>query len=382
MTRDFIPRRTGAQTIGSCLGRDAGGPLMIQYALAARAGRVVAPVLKQFRLAIDYSDHAYCRAEGRTLVLLAENAVQQNRIRQLTQRLAAALAAAGLPFTSVDVRIIAKAQPPSPLEIASSGPRPKTAVGAAAVGAMLQDLENDRLRATMERLRAALSPDENDLRSTLEQRFCEESVALVEERSRLALHASDLEYGISAARIPSEEDARDYPRLEAERKRKLKLAASRQDELNAARHRIAAIDRRLAALDRALELLPSDPAAAEAAAVDFADRDEPEPAEEDAPHTTAVGAAAVLALAAQTRNLRLRKSLEQLGRVMNPATQTALRALMADIDREEKRIRANETALRGQEKEKRLGELGEARRTLREDPASVRAVAARLYGRE
>ena len=381
MTRDFIPRRAGAQAIGSCLGRDAGGPLMVQYALAARAGRAVAPVLKQFRLAIDYSDPAYCRVEGETLVLLAENAVQQNRIRQLTQRLAAALAAHGLPLTSVDVRIIARTQPPSQPETPSPAPRPKTAVGAAAVGAMLPDIENERLRATLERLRTALSPDRADLRETLERRFCEESVALVEERHQLALHASDLDYGIGAARIPSEEEARDYPRLEAERARKLKQLSGQQDELRTVRHRLDVIDRRLAALERALELLPSDPAAAEAAALDFEEPAEPVPTEEE-PRTTAAGAATVLALAARTRNLRLRKSLEQLGRVMNPATQTAIRALTADIDREERRLRDNETELRGPEKEKRLGELLEARRTLREDPAAVRAVAARLYGRE
>ena len=100
MTQDFIRRRIGRQTIDSCLARDELQPLMASYALSKRAGAVAAHVLRPFRMSIDFTDPAYCRVEGHTLVLLAESAVQQNRIRQLTPRLAAAAAAAGGPPAS------------------------------------------------------------------------------------------------------------------------------------------------------------------------------------------------------------------------------------------------------------------------------------------
>ena len=384
MTRDFIPRHNGVQSLSSCLLKTVGEPLMDQYLLAERAGKALAPVLKPFRLAIDFSDPAYCRIEGQTLVLLTESAVQQNRLRQLTQRLTAALVAEGLPFTAVEVRIIARTPDPEPLVIASSGPRPKSAIGAAAVGAMLTEFENDKLRATMEKLRAALSPDEEDLRTSLENRLCKETMELIEERRKLDTHAADLRYGINASDIPTEEEAQDYPRLEAERERKLALLLRQEDELRITERRLARIDIRLEAIDRALELLPTDPVAAEAAALERVP--EPEAKATPSPISTtlkpsASGAAAILSLASQTQNLRLRKTLEQLGRLIDPATNTAIRALAGDINREETRIRENKTALTEEAKARRLEALREARRTLRDDPLSVRAVAARLYGR-
>ena len=81
---------------------------------------------------------------------------------------------------------------------------------------------------------------------------------------------------INAAIIPTEEEARDYPRLEAERERKLELLAEQKDRRLVAVHRLERIDARLDAINRALELLPSDAQAAEAALVAPEDQEAPQ----------------------------------------------------------------------------------------------------------
>ena len=219
MTQDFIRRRIGRQTIDSCLARDELQPLMASYALSKRAGAVAAHVLRPFRMSIDFTDPAYCRVEGHTLVLLAESAVQQNRIRQLTPRLAAAAAAAGLPVTAVDARIIPKRPAPQAGVPIPRIERAPSAVGTAAISGILDDIEDPALKATMERLRNVIKPGEENRRRLLEERLGRESIDLSTERMRLTTLVADLTHGINAAIIPTEEEARDYPRLEAERER-------------------------------------------------------------------------------------------------------------------------------------------------------------------
>ena len=185
MTQDFIRRRIGRQTIDSCLARDELQPLMASYALSKRAGAVAAHVLRPFRMSIDFTDPAYCRVEGHTLVLLAESAVQQNRIRQLTPRLAAAAAAAGLPVTAVDARIIPKRPAPQAGVPIPRIERAPSAVGAAAISGILDDIEDPALKATMERLRNVIKPGEENRRRLLEERLGRESIDLSTERMRL-----------------------------------------------------------------------------------------------------------------------------------------------------------------------------------------------------
>ena len=244
MTQDFIRRRIGRQTIDSCLARDELQPLMASYALSKRAGAVAAHVLRPFRMSIDFTDPAYCRVEGHTLVLLAESAVQQNRIRQLTPRLAAAAAAAGLPVTAVDARIIPKRPAPQAGVPIPRIERAPSAVGAAAISGILDDIEDPALKATMERLRNVIKPGEENRRRLLEERLGRESIDLSTERMRLTTLVADLTHGINAAIIPTEEEARDYPRLEAERERKLELLAEQKDRRLVAVHRLERIDAR------------------------------------------------------------------------------------------------------------------------------------------
>lgn len=169
-------------------------------------------------------------------MLLAESAVQQNRIRQLTPRLAAAAAAAGLPVTAVDARIIPKRPAPQAGVPIPRIERAPSAVGAAAISGILDDIEDPALKATMERLRNVIKPGEENRRRLLEERLGRESIDLSTERMRLTTLVADLTHGINAAIIPTEEEARDYPRLEAERERKLSFWPNQKDRRLVAVH--------------------------------------------------------------------------------------------------------------------------------------------------
>ena len=353
MTQDFIRRRIGRQTIDSCLARDELQPLMASYALSKRAGAVAAHVLRPFRMSIDFTDPAYCRVEGHTLVLLAESAVQQNRIRQLTPRLAAAAAAAGLPVTAVDARIIPKRPAPQAGVPIPRIERAPSAVGAAAISGILDDIEDPALKATRE------------------------SIDLSTERMRLTTLVADLTHGINAAIIPTEEEARDYPRLEAERERKLELLAEQKDRRLVAVHRLERIDARLDAINRALELLPSDAQAAEAALVAPEDEEAPQ-APPAAPRVSAAAAAAIASLARETPSPRMRKALMSHIPTLAPDEAHYPEALHADIRREAERLSMLENPT--PENTKRLAQLLEAAKALSERPQDARAIAEGLYG--
>ena len=366
MTQDFIRRRIGRQTIDSCLARDELQPLMASYALSKRAGAVAAHVLRPFRMSIDFTDPAYCRVEGHTLVLLAESAVQQNRIRQLTPRLAAAAAAAGLPVTAVDARIIPKRPAPQAGVPIPRIERAPSAVGAAAISGILDDIEDPALKATMERLRNVIKPGEENRRRLLEERLGRESIDLSTERMRLTTLVADLTHGINAAIIPTEEEARDYPRLEAERERKLELLAEQKDRRLVAVHRLERIDARLDAINRALELLPSDAQAAEAALV--------APEDEEAPQAPP----AIASLARETPSPRMRKALMSHIPTLAPDEAHYPEALHADIRREAERLSMLENPT--PDNTKRLAQLLEAAKALSERPQDARAIAEGLYG--
>ena len=328
-------------------------------------------------MSIDFTDPAYCRVEGHTLVLLAESAVQQNRIRQLTPRLAAAAAAAGLPVTAVDARIIPKRPAPQAGVPIPRIERAPSAVGAAAISGILDDIEDPALKATMERLRNVIKPGEENRRRLLEERLGRESIDLSTERMRLTTLVADLTHGINAAIIPTEEEARDYPRLEAERERKLELLAEQKDRRLVAVHRLERIDARLDAINRALELLPSDAQAAEAALVAPEDEEAPQ-APPAAPRVSAAAAAAIASLARETPSPRMRKALMSHIPTLAPDEAHYPEALHADIRREAERLSMLENPT--PENTKRLAQLLEAAKALSERPQDARAIAEGLYG--
>ncbi len=376
MTQDFIRRRLGRLTIDACLAHEELRPLMASYELSKRAGAVAAHVLRPFRMNIDFTDPAYCRVEGHTLVLLAENAVQQNRIRQLTPRLAAAAAAAGLPVTEVDARIIPRRPAPQSGVPVPRIERAPSAVGAAAITSILGDIEDPALRATMQRLRDVITPGENNRRRLLEERLGRESIELSTERMRLATLVSDLTHGIDAAIIPTEEEARDYPRLEAERARKLGLQAEQIDRRRTASRRLERIDARLETINRALELLPSNVQAAEAALLTPEADDEPVAPPE--PRVSAAAAAAIASLARETPSPRMRKALMSHLSTLAPDDARYPDALHADIRREAERLSLIDNP--SPENTKRLAQLLEAAKALAEHPEDARGIAQSLYG--
>lgn len=395
MAYDFIERRRGAQPLEKCLTRNADNrSLMDAYALAQRAGAVIAPTLKRFHIAIDFSDPANCRTEDHQLVLLVNSALQENRIRQLIPRLRADLAARGLPLTDVIVRIMAKpVDKPYVLNLATCDPRPASETGAAAIDGILPDIQDEALRATMVRLRDALSPDPARQRSFLEERLGREALSLAAERLATERLIADLRYGIEAARpyIPSETDAKDYPRLEAERTRKLCEQTAREDRLRLAESRLAAIDARQDTVNQAFEKLASDPAAAEALATNVRHLHEETPDDNKRSFApSAAGAAAIATLAAEASSPGLRKTLRRLSTVLAPDEKTFFETIKTDIHREIDRIRAQHlqaelagrtgTTALSPEKTKRLTDLNEALSQLEADPNSARRVAALLYG--
>ena len=377
MTQDFIRRRLGRQTIDACLARDELLPLMASYALSKRAGSVAAQVLRPFRMNIDFTDPAYCRVEGHTLVLLAESAVQQNRIRQLTPRLAATAAAAGLPVSEVDVRIIPKRAAPQPGVPLPRIERVPSAVGAAAITNILDDIEDPALRTTMEKLRDVIKPGEDNRRRLLEERLGRESIQLSSEHMRLTTLVADLTHGIDAAIIPSEEEARDYPRLEAERARKLELQDEQIGRRLIAIRKLEKIDARLEAINRALELLPDDIRAAEAELV-VPEAQDDAPSATTAPRVSAAAAAAIASLARETPSPRMRKTLLNHLSTLAPDDAHYPEALHADIRREAERLSMLDNP--SPENTKRLARLLEAAKALSDRPQDARIIAEKLYG--
>ena len=377
MTQDFIRRRLGRQTIDACLARDELLPLMASYALSKRAGSVAAQVLRPFRMNIDFTDPAYCRVEGHTLVLLAESAVQQNRIRQLTPRLAATAAAAGLPVSEVDVRIIPKRAAPQPGVPLPRIERVPSAVGAAAITNILDDIEDPALRTTMEKLRDVIKPGEDNRRRLLEERLGRESIQLSSEHMRLTTLVADLTHGIDAAIIPSEEEARDYPRLEAERARKLELQDEQIGQRLIAIRKLEKIDARLEAINRALELLPDDIRAAEAELV-VPEAQDDAPSATTAPRVSAAAAAAIASLARETPSPRMRKTLLNHLSTLAPDDAHYPEALHADIRREAERLSMLDNP--SPENTKRLARLLEAAKALSDRPQDARIIAEKLYG--
>lgn len=379
MTEDFIIRRTGAQTLTSCMTRDEMRPLMADYALAKRAGAIVATQLRPFRMNINFQDPSRCRIDGRRLVLLVDNAAQQNRIRQLTPRLCAAVATGGLPITSVDIRILPKhIEPPFGVPLPCS-PRLPSAVGAAAIDRILDDFEDPALKAVMTRLRDALKPKSDARRQSLEEQFGKESLELAFERARQVTLIDDLTHGLHAQLIPSEKEAEGYPRLEAERARKLLRRSEMLDQKRTAEHAVLRIDRRLEAINRALTLLPMNVQAAEAALIDESDSEiAPEPS---APRrTSAAAAAAIAALARETPSPRTRKALLSHLPELKPEGKDYLSHLSEGIEREKNRLLDSESLTPQQQK--RLALLLKAERALSSGTVPAEEVADRLYGLE
>ena len=385
MAHDFTARRTRAQSFEECLLRDdEGRRLLSDFELAQRAGRAVAPLLKAFHFAIDFTDPAHCRIDGETLVFLVSSADQENRLRQLQRRLRAALATAGLPLTDIDVRIIPKGVGAGyRLEIPRCE-RPASASGAAALDREIEQIEDPELKETLARLRDTIAPATLEGTSLLEEKLAHESLALAERRRELTILEGDLSYGIDAASLPTDEEVAELPPLAAVRERLLQKVARQSERLADVRAEIARIDRRLERINDALVVLPENPIRAEAIASQT-DRDESEsfagtPDSAASVPVSAAAHAALSTLVAETASPALKKTLRELLGTLTPSDADYARSLRGDIRQEMAKILTTKNDARTPAQKKRLDRLTEALSVLNGSDGKARSLAAELYG--
>lgn len=386
MAHDFTARRTRTQSLEECLLRDdEGRRLLSDLNLAERAGRAVAPLLKAFHFAIDFTDPAHCRIDGETLVLLVSSADQENRLRQLQRRLRAALATAGLPLTDIEVRIIPKGVGGNYRLDIPQCERPASASGAAALDREIDLIEDPELKETLARLRDTIAPATLEGTSLLEEKLAHESLALAERRRELSILEGDLSYGIDAASLPTDEEVADLPPLAAVRERLLQKVARQSERLAEVRSEIARIDRRLERINDALVILPENPIRAEAIASqrDGEDAIADTLSDSDAPAPVPVSAAAHAALStlvAETASPLLKKTFRELLGTLTPSEADYARSLRDDIRQEMSKILATKNDERTFEQKKRLDRLTEALSELNRSDGKARTLAAELYG--
>ena len=349
--------------------------------LAERAGRALAPVLKAFHFAIDFTDPAHCRIDGETLVLLVSSADQENRLKNLQRRIRATLASAGLPLTDVAVRIIPSTTGENyRLEIPRCE-RPASASGAAAIDREITEIEDPALRETLARLRDTLAPSTPEGTSALEERLAHESLSLAERRRELSILEGDLSYGIDAADLPSDEEVAEMPPLAAVRERLLGKIARQSERLRQVRDEISRIDTRLEVINEALTVLPDNPIRAEAIAAKSTDTATPE--SEAAPQPVPVSAAAHAALSTlvnETTSPALRKTLRELLGTLTPSEADFARSLKTDIRQEMSRLSSITKDQRTPQQKERLDRLTEALSELNRSDDLACELARELYG--
>lgn len=236
--KDFT-RRKGFRSMDRLLSEEDGtARLMSDFQIARRAGEVIQPVVKPFRLVLDFSQ-GHTRYEDHTLVLLAQNAAQLNRLRQLVPRMLAALAVKGLPVTDIDIRIAPPAEP-EPEPIPPAPPREHSIAASARLRARLEDFHDPELRATLARLADAIAPRPEERAGQLRSEFDEagnDARRLLEALARLEDHLPEAP---DPRLVPTEEDARLKPELTGVRDRLLSKLTRRvafEDRLGRLRKR-------------------------------------------------------------------------------------------------------------------------------------------------
>lgn len=386
MAKDFKVRRAQAQPLTRCISEiQENRALLSELTLARRAGAAIVDVLAPFRLAVDFNDPAHCRVEDRTLVLLVHEASQQNRLRQLTPRLCATLAAKGLPLTGVTVRMVARpTQERHDNPAAKSTPREKSALGAAVIGHALDTIQDDKLRHSLARLRDAIAPIEGDRRALIEQRFGEESIERVNDNWKQSTAVKDLTYGIDSIGIPDAGQVENHPALKAVRDRLI----ARRDALcvkrEAARARIQANNERLDAIDRGMHLLEDgDIDGAEALLIKPLEDHIPDTAPTGLPpaRPSLKGSMAVKALSRGIKNYALKQTLNRLAGAMAPEGENYTDTLRAALEREVATLSA-QLHLPGQKKtalKERISQIYQALEALDQPQADPHAIAEKIY---
>ena len=123
-----------------------------EYARSREAAAVIGPLLKAWRIAIDFSDPKHCRLQGKKLILTVRDAGQENRLRQLTTRMKKALDQKGIEVDVIDIHLV-----PVPFALPKLPPAPlverrETLEGAFSVARCADRVDDPALKATLKRL--------------------------------------------------------------------------------------------------------------------------------------------------------------------------------------------------------------------------------------
>ena len=236
-----------------------------EYARSREAAAVIGPLLKAWRIAIDFSDPKHCRLQGRKLILTVRDAGQENRLRQLTTRMKKALDQKGIEVDVIDIHLV-----PVPFALPKLPPAPlverrETLEGAFSVARCADRVDDPALKATLKRLEEILTPKtgyDEALRAQIERETDRRSKQ-IENVRRLRSEHSNLEH--LTFLCPSAEDAAknpDFAPIRARMLAKIHILRAREAELDSL---LAKLQERFGALLKAQVRLAQGEAPAEVA---------------------------------------------------------------------------------------------------------------------
>lgn len=205
-----------------------------EYARSREAAAVIGPLLKAWRIAIDFSDPKHCRLQGRKLILTVRDAGQENRLRQLTTRMKKALDQKGIEVDVIDIHLV-----PVPFSLPNLPPAPlverrETLEGAFSVARCADRVDDPALKATLRKLEEILTPKtgyDEALRAQIERETQRRSEQIANVR-RLRSEQSSLEH--LRFLCPSAEDAAknpDFAPIRARMLAKIHILRTREAEL-------------------------------------------------------------------------------------------------------------------------------------------------------
>lgn len=221
-----------------------------ELARSAEAARIIGPILKPFRLAIDFSQPNHCRLQGRHLTLTVRDSAQQNRLRQLTPRMKKALETHGFDIDDIEIRLV-----PVPFRLPELPPAPvveraATLEGAFSVRRCAERVDDPDLKATLLKLEGVLTPKTNyreALDAQIERETERRTKQLEVVRARLA---DRKEVDHLRFLCPSAEDAARDARFAPVRARMLAKIHIAQQEETALRGLLSKLEERFRALLR------------------------------------------------------------------------------------------------------------------------------------
>lgn len=155
-----------------------------QIELSKLAGQVVARVTRPFRFSLDFAN-GRCRIDGDVLVILADEAMQLNRLRQLKPRMLAGLVSSGIPVSDIQFRIL----PSGRAEPEAYAP-PKSEGDSASLFASWEIAEGarrmpEKIRGNFLKIARSLRPADSELRNHMTSRLDAEARGLVESSSEI-----------------------------------------------------------------------------------------------------------------------------------------------------------------------------------------------------